>query len=65
MHTYLWFIGDGNSSVYHVVVTGVPHNGHFVQNVECVNNAIKGNCLEALCRAIQKIENDMASPHIR
>ena len=48
---YLWFIGDGDSSVYHAVVTGVSSYGRFVQNVECANYAIKcyRNHLKALC----------------
>ena len=49
---YLWFIGDGNSSVYHAVVTSVPSYGHHVQKVECANHAVKcyRNRLEALCK---------------
>ena len=49
---YLWFIGDGDSSVYHAVVTGVPSYGRCVQKVECANHAIKcyRNRLEALCK---------------
>ena len=49
---YLWFIGDGDSSVYHAVVTGVPSYGCFVQKIECANHAIKcyRNRLEALCK---------------
>ena len=38
---YLWFIGDGDSSVYHAVATGVPLYSHHVQKVECANHAIK------------------------
>ena len=50
---YLWFIGDGDSSVYHVVVTGVPSYGHRMQKVECANHAIKcyRNRLEELCKS--------------
>ena len=29
-----WFIGDGDGSVYHAVVTGVPSYGYRVQKVE-------------------------------
>ena len=49
---YLWFIGDGDSSVYHSVVTGVPSYGRCVQKVECANHAVKcyRNRLEALCK---------------
>ena len=48
---YLWFIGDGNSSVYHAVVTGVPSYGHRV--MECANHVIKcyQNQLEKLCKS--------------
>ena len=50
---YLWFIGDGDSSVYHAVVTGAPSYGHHVQKVEYANHAIKcyRNCLEELCKS--------------
>ena len=49
---YLWLIGDGDSSVYHSVVTGVPSYGWCVQKDECANHAVKcyRNCLEALCK---------------
>ena len=48
---YLWLIGDGNSSVYHGVVTGVPSYGRDITKVECANHAVKcyRNRLEALC----------------
>ena len=48
---YLWLIGDGDSSVYHSVVTGVPSYGHDITKVECANHAAKcyQNRLEALC----------------
>ena len=49
---YMWFIGDGDSSVYHAVVTNVPSYGRHVQKVECANHAVKcyRNRLEALCK---------------
>ena len=48
---HLWFIGDGDSSVYHAVVTNVSY-GRYVQKVECANHAVKyyRNHLEALCK---------------
>ena len=48
---YLWLIGDGDSSVYHSVVTGVPSYGRKITKVECANHAVKcyRNRLEALC----------------
>ena len=48
---YLWMIGDGDSSVYHSVVTGVPSYGRDITKVECANHAVKcyRNRLEALC----------------
>ena len=36
---YLWLIGDGDSSVYHGVVTGVPSYGRKITKVECANHA--------------------------
>ena len=39
---YLWLIGDGDSSVYHSVVTGVLSYGQDITKVECANH-------EALC----------------
>ena len=60
---YLWFIGDGDSSVFHAVVTGVPSYGRHVQKVKCVNpmllNAI-GTALKNYVTTIQNIEGGMA-----
>ena len=49
---YLWFIGDGDSSVYNSLITGVPTYGYAITKVECVNHAVKcyRNRLEALCK---------------
>ena len=49
---YLWFIGDGGSSVYHSVVNGVPSYGRCVQKDECANHAVKcyQNRLKVLCK---------------
>ena len=49
---YLWLIGDGDSSVYNSVVTGVPGYGRDITKVECANHAVKcyRNRLEALCK---------------
>ena len=43
--------GDGDSSVYHSVVTGVPSYGRDITKVECANHAVKcyRNRLEVLC----------------
>ena len=38
---YLWFIGDGDSSVYNSLITGVQTYGHNVTKVKCANHAIK------------------------
>ena len=48
---YFWLIGDGDSSVYHSVFTGVPSYGRNITKVECANHAVKcyRNRLEALC----------------
>ena len=48
---YLWLIGDGDSSVYHSIVTGVPSYGREIAKVECANHAVicYRNRLEALC----------------
>ena len=34
-------VGDGDSSVYHSVRTGVPSYSHLVQKLECANHAAK------------------------
>ena len=49
---YLWFIGDGDSSVYNSLITGVPTYGRNITKVECANHAVKcyRNRLEALCK---------------
>ena len=49
---YMWFIGDGDSSVYHAVVTNVPSYDRQVKKVKCANHAVKcyHNCLEVLCK---------------
>ena len=48
---YPSLIGDGDSSDYHSVVTGVPSYGRDITKVECANHAVKcyRNRLEALC----------------
>ena len=48
---YLCLIGDGDSSVYHSVVTRVPTYGRDITKVECANHAVKcfQNRLEAFC----------------
>ena len=48
---YLWLVGDGDSSVYHSVVTGVPSYGRDITKVKCANDTVKcyRNLLEALC----------------
>ena len=38
---YLWIIGDGDCSVYHSVVTGVPSYGRKIKKVECANHVVK------------------------
>ena len=38
---YIRMIGDGDSSVYHAVRTGVPSYGRLVQKLECANHAVK------------------------
>ena len=38
---YLWLIGDGDSSVYHSVVTEVPSYGRNITKVECANHEVK------------------------
>ena len=52
MHSlrYLWFIGDGDSSVY--IIFGVPTYRYDITKVECSNHAVKcyRNQLEALCK---------------
>ena len=50
---YMWFISDGDSSMYHsVVITCNASNGHYIQKVECTNHAVKcyWNRLKALCK---------------
>ena len=48
----LWFIKDGDSSVYNFLITGVPTYGRDITKVERANHAIKcySNRLEALCK---------------
>ena len=64
---YLWFIGDGDSSVYHTVVTGVPSYGHHVKNVECANHTIKcyRNRLEELCKSHPEYQGKYGLPAVR
>ena len=38
---YTKFVGDGDSSVYPNLITGVKYWGHAIQKIECVNHAIK------------------------
>ena len=59
---YLWFIGDGGSSVYHSVVNGVPSYGRCVQKDECANHAVNliKTALKYYVRTIQNIKDGMA-----
>ena len=52
-HNWRWFIGDGDGSVYHAVVTGVPLYDYPVHKVKCANHAIKcyRNRLEELYKS--------------
>ena len=38
---YTEFIGDGNSSVYPILIHNVPDWGHAIRKVECANHACK------------------------
>ena len=48
---YLWLIGDGDGSVYHSVVTGVPSYGCETVKIDCTNHAVNcyWNRLKVLC----------------
>ena len=48
---YHWFICDGDSSVYHALVSGVPSYGIVIKKVECANHTVKcyRNRLEGVC----------------
>ena len=50
---YTKFIGDGDSSVYPSLITGVPQWGHVIKKIECANHAIKcyRGALEKLAQA--------------
>ena len=37
---YIEFIGDGDSSVFPALVSGVPY-GHYIKKLECANHAVK------------------------
>ena len=62
-----WFIGDGDGSMYHAVVTGVPSYGYRVQKVECANHAIKcyQNRLEELCKSNPDCQGQFGLSRIR
>ena len=38
---YCWLIGDGDSSVYHAFVSGVPSYGIAIKKAECANHTVK------------------------
>ena len=38
---YTKFVGDGDSSVYPNLITGVPQWGHAIHKIECAKHAIK------------------------
>ena len=48
---YLWLIGDGDGSVYHRVVTGVPSYGCETVKVDCTNHGVNcyWNRVKVLC----------------
>ena len=53
---YMRFIGDGDSSVYHTLVTTVPGWGRAIEKMKCANHACK--CYRgSLERVVQEILN--------
>ena len=52
---YTEFIGDGDSSVFPALISGVPY-GHYIKKVECANHAVK--CYR---RALENLINDKPS----
>ena len=38
---YMKFIGDGDSSVYPILLQNVPGWGHAIKKLKCANNACK------------------------
>ena len=42
------FIGDGDSSVYPIVLQNVPEWGHVFKELKCANHACKRGALEKL-----------------
>ena len=52
---YIEFIGDGDSLVFPVLVSGVPY-GHYIKKLECANYAVK--CYRT---ALQHLINDKPS----
>ena len=52
---YIEFIGDGDSSVFPALVSGVPY-GHYIKKLECANHAVK--CYRT---ALEHLINDKPS----
>ena len=52
---YTEFIGDGDSSVFPALISGVPY-GHYIKKVECANHAVK--CYRT---ALENLINDKPS----
>ena len=52
---YIEFIGDGDSSVFPALVSGVPY-GHYIKKIECANHAVK--CYRT---ALEHLINDKPS----
>ena len=52
---YTQFIGDGDSSVYPALVSGVPY-GSFIKKLECANHAVK-----CYCTALENLVHDKPS----
>ena len=48
---YMYLIGDGDSSVYNTILTGVPY-GHDMKKVECANHVVK--CYRTRLEAVVK-----------
>ncbi len=53
---YTKFIGDGDSSIYPALISGVPGWGHAIKKLECANHACK--CYRG---ALEKLVQDKPS----
>ena len=56
---YIRFVGDGDSSVYPMLIQNVPGWGRYIKKLECANHSCK--CYQAGQPGLEKLVQEKAS----